>query len=312
MKSHAGMLGRGLVAAVPPQDSPEEASALDPPVSIPLLGPPSCLHLSGDYFRGAFEDCDEWLHDELAPSQTEFAACCLLRTWRDRRRWDDQTGTIPFSVSNTRTYLEMGWFASLYDWMMQGVEEDCLREWRGDLLAGAEGRVLEIGGGTGANLEAYPEAVTELVVVEPDDRMRAALRGKLSECSGYETRLVEGKAERLPFEESTFDTAVSTLVLCSVQDPEVALGEIRRVLRPGGRFLFLEHVAAVDHPGRRRWQTWIEPVWKRLLGNCHLTRETGQNIRQSGFVMDRLSREEMCRAPGIVRPTVRGVAHTHR
>lgn len=203
----------------------------------------------------------------------------------------------------------MSWFASLYDWMMRDLEEGCLREWRRDLLADAEGRVLEVGGGTGANLELYPDAVEELVVVEPDDRMRTGLREKRTGAAD-DVRLVDAMAEELPFEDGAFDTVVSTLVLCSVGDQGQALGEVRRVLRPGGRFLFLEHVAADDHSSRRRWQGWIEPVWKRLLGNCHLTRETADRIRKSGFEFDRLTREEMCDGPGIVRPSVRGVARS--
>lgn len=199
-------------------------------------------------------------------------------------------------------------FAKIYDWMMQGVEEGCLRDWRRDLLEEAEGRVLEIGAGTGANLPIYPEAVEELVVVEPDEHMRAGLDDKMSHRAVDEVEVVDAMAEDLPFDDEGFDTVVVTLVLCSVVDLERALGEMRRVLRPGGRMLFLEHVAAHGEPTRRKWQGRLEPVWKRVAGNCHLTRETAEAIREAGFEIDDVTREEMCNAPGIFRPTVRGVA----
>jgi ubiquinone/menaquinone biosynthesis C-methylase UbiE len=199
-------------------------------------------------------------------------------------------------------------FAKIYDWMMQGVEEGCLRDWRRDLLEEAEGRVLEIGAGTGANLPIYPEAVEELVVVEPDEHMRAGLDDKMSHRAVDEVEVVDAMAEDLPFDDEGFDTVVVTLVLCSVVDLERALGDMRRVLRPGGQMLFLEHVAAHGEPTRRKWQGRLEPVWKRVAGNCHLTRETAEAIREAGFEIDNVTREEMCNAPGIFRPTVRGVA----
>lgn len=199
-------------------------------------------------------------------------------------------------------------FSKFYDWMMQGVEEACLQEWRRDLLADAEGRVLEIGAGTGVNLPIYPDAVSDLVVVEPDPHMRTGLAEKLDERRADRLQVIDARAESLPFDDESFDTVVTTLVLCSVADLDRSLAEIRRILRPDGRFIFLEHVAAHDDPDRRKWQDRIEPLWKRVAGNCHLTRETGDEIRAAGFDVDGLTREEMCEAPGIFRPTVRGVA----
>src|SRR5688500_4186662 len=129
--------------------------------------------------------------------------------------------------------------------MLAGTEDAGLRERRHDLLANASGRVLEIGAGTGLNLAHYPESVEEIVFTEPEDPMARRLRGKLA-AAGRRNEVIAAPAENLPFADDSFDTVVGTLVLCTVHDPERALSEIGRVLRPGGQFLFLEHVRADD------------------------------------------------------------------
>jgi ubiquinone/menaquinone biosynthesis C-methylase UbiE len=101
---------------------------------------------------------------------------------------------------------------------------------------------------------------------------------------------------------------VSSLVLCSVQDPQAALAQIRRVLKPGGRLVFLEHVAADGKPNRLKWQRRIEPVWKHLMGNCHLTRRTEAAIEAAGFRIERIQRESMRKALPVCRPSIRGIA----
>jgi ubiquinone/menaquinone biosynthesis C-methylase UbiE len=116
-----------------------------------------------------------------------------------------------------------------------------------------------------------------------------------------------GAAESIPLPDASVDWVVSTLVFCSVADPGLAFAEIRRVLRPGGGFVFLEHIAS-DDPGTLRWQRRVEPVWRRIAGNCHLTRRTGVAIEQAGFVLEDVRRQEMRKAPSLVRPTVRGIA----
>src|SRR3954454_7972462 len=128
-------------------------------------------------------------------------------------------------------------FARGYDHFVKATEDAGLRDRRRELLARASGRTLELGAGTGANLELYPEAVTELVLTEPDGHMRAQLEHKLVALD-RDPQVVEAGAERLPFPDSSFDTVVATLVLCTIPDPRAALAEVARVLKPDGRLLF--------------------------------------------------------------------------
>jgi ubiquinone/menaquinone biosynthesis C-methylase UbiE len=165
--------------------------------------------------------------------------------------------------------------------------------------------VLEIGAGTGANLPHYPRAVERLVLAEPDPHMLGRLRRKPHPAAVRD--LVTADAAALPFADASFDFVVSTLVLCSVADPAAALREIVRVLRPGGALVYLEHVAA-EEPGRLAWQRRIEPVWSAVAGSCHLTRRTGETIRDAGLVVVDERRESMRKALPIVRPSIRGLA----
>lgn len=198
--------------------------------------------------------------------------------------------------------------AAIYDRFMQAGEEACVGAWRQELLAETHGRVLEIGAGTGLNLPHYPDHVTELVLCEPDPNMRRKLERRVRETAPrMSVQIIDAHAEALPFDEGVFDCAVSTLVLCSVHQPSRALGEIRRVLRPDGLFTFLEHVADED-PDRLAWQRRLEPVWKRLAGNCHLQRQTCLSIHEAGFAFERIERERMKRALPFVRSTIRGRA----
>lgn len=196
--------------------------------------------------------------------------------------------------------------AVAYDRVMKGVEEGGLAQWRTELLDDLGGDVLEVGTGTGPNLEHYPPTLGRLVLTEPDRHMRMRLLRAASRRR--DTEIVAAPAENLPFDDASFDAVVCTLVLCSVEDPVRALGELYRVLRPGGRLLFIEHVAAVGRPRRLRWQRRVEPVWKRIAGNCHLTRTTEHDIIAAGFELTDVQRASMPKAPPVVRPTVRGVA----
>lgn len=190
---------------------------------------------------------------------------------------------------------------------MHGSEEACLTEWRRELLGHASGEVLEIGAGTGANVALYPEALHRLVLTEPDPNMRMRLVRRVQSL-GRAAEVCDASATSLPFADASFDTVVSTLVLCSVPDQGRVLAEIRRVLRPGGRLLYLEHVAADDRPRRLAWQRRIEPIWRRLLGNCHLTRYTGAEIRAAGFDVEEEQSASIRKAAPVARPSVRGVA----
>jgi len=198
--------------------------------------------------------------------------------------------------------------AAIYDRFLQTSEVACLHQWRAELLADLAGQVLEVGAGTGLNLPHYPRTLSRLVLSEPDPHMRRKLAEKVRAERWDQGEVQDGSLEALPHPAATFDAVVGTLVLCSVPRLDHALGEIYRVLRPGGRFVFLEHVAAENRPRRLRWQRRIEPVWKRLAGNCHLTRRTADAILATGFVIVEIKRESMRKAVPIVRPTIRGVA----
>jgi ubiquinone/menaquinone biosynthesis C-methylase UbiE len=201
----------------------------------------------------------------------------------------------------------MSWLmAAVYDGMMRGSEAACLGQWRAELLRELSGAVLEIGAGTGATLSLYPKAVTRLVMCEPDPHMRRKLEAKRGTAANVEISAFS--IQDLSFKENSFDAVVSSLVLCSVPDQAAALAQIRRVLKPGGRLVFLEHVLAEGKPNRLKWQRRVEPVWKHLMGNCHLTRRTEAAIEAAGFRIERIQRESMRKALPICRPSIRGIA----
>jgi ubiquinone/menaquinone biosynthesis C-methylase UbiE len=199
-------------------------------------------------------------------------------------------------------------FAAVYDRGLKRTEEGGLGEMRRELLAGAGGRVLEIGAGTGVNLDLYPEAVTELVLVEPDPHMAKRLRARLA-ASPRQATVLEAPAEKLPHPDASFDVAVTTLVLCTVPNPEAALAELRRVLVPGGRLLLIEHVRAED-AGSARWQDRLEKPWQFLGDGCHCNRDTAASLADAGFETGGLEPGHLPKAPPIVRPLIHGIART--
>ncbi|MBC7171688.1 MAG: class I SAM-dependent methyltransferase, partial [Polyangiaceae bacterium] len=173
----------------------------------------------------------------------------------------------------------------------------------------ASGAVLEVGAGTGANLAYYPPSAEKIALVEPDPHMRRRLDRAVRRMPSRERFEVhEGDASALPFAAGSFDTVVTTLLLCSVPEASRALEEIARVLRPEGQLLYLEHIAAPLGSSLRRLQERVEPFWKHIAGNCHVTRSTLESIEGAGLVPMYPRAEEMRRAPPWIRPTIRGCA----
>lgn len=196
-------------------------------------------------------------------------------------------------------------FAALYDRMSAGAEAAGLHAHREALLARTSGRVLEIGAGTGANLACYGEGV-ELTVTEPEEPMARRLERRINEQS-RRVELVRAPAGELPFADGQFDSAVSTLVLCTVDDQARALGELRRVLKPGGELLFIEHVRS-DDPKRARWQDRLNGVNKVVAHGCNCNRSTLDAIRAAGFEITDLTHDELEKVPPLIRPLVVGRA----
>ena len=197
--------------------------------------------------------------------------------------------------------------ARIHAWVLAhlGVRyERMVAERKRTLFAGLGGNVLEIGPGTGPNLVYYPSDIRWLGV-EPNGYMYPYLRTAAARV-GLQVDLRPGTAEWLPAEDNSMDTVVSTLVLCSVTDPEGVLREVLRVLKPGGRFLFIEHVAAPPGTRWRRVQTAIRPLWKIIGDGCHPDRETGPAIERAGF--DEVHYENFRLPLGPVGTQIAGVA----
>ena len=201
--------------------------------------------------------------------------------------------------------LRSRFFAMTYDRQIARSEKAGLRTLRQGLLAAAKGHVIEIGGGTGANLSFYGPGVESLTVTEPEQPMLSRLQRKVQDQIPS-AKVLRAPAEDLPFEDNTFDVAVSTLVLCGVDDQPRALRELRRVLRPGGQFLFLEHVRS-DDPSWARLQdrmNWIN----RLVVCCDCNRPTLASIEAAGFAITHLEHTSLPKAPKFARPTIVGTA----
>ena len=196
-------------------------------------------------------------------------------------------------------------FAAMYDPMSRKTEEAGLRVMRQGLLAEAGGAVLEIGAGTGRNLAHYDGNVESLVLTEPEPAMIRRLQKKAREEAPL-AKILRAPAEDLPFEDDSFDTVVSTLVLCGVDDQSRSLREMRRVLRPGGRLLFLEHVRS-DDPSLVRLQdrmNWLN----RLVVHCDCNRPTLATIEATGFTVSQLERSKLPKAPKFAQPLIVGSA----
>jgi ubiquinone/menaquinone biosynthesis C-methylase UbiE len=198
-------------------------------------------------------------------------------------------------------------FAAVYDRMLAGTEDAGLRDARHGLVGGARGDVLEIGAGTGLNFGHYvPGQATRVVATEPDPHMAKRARTAAKDAP-VPVEVSEASAMDLPFEDASFDSVVCTLVLCTVPDPARAVAEIERVLRPGGKLLFLEHVRAPD-PGLAKWQDRLERPWGVLGAGCHPNRDTLALLDASPLDVDEYRRDKLPKSPPIVRPMVVGAA----
>lgn len=194
----------------------------------------------------------------------------------------------------------------MYDPFLALGERRGMRDHRASLLADARGRVLEIGAGTGLNLRHYPPDLDELVVTEPVAGMRERLEQRAGD-DGVAARVVAAGADELPFAGDSFDTVVSTMVLCTVPDPHGAIDEVRRVLRPGGRLLFIEHVLS-DTPRLSRWQRRLAEPWAAFADGCRCDRDTLGHLRAAGLRIARVREERWKGMPRVVAPLVVGQA----
>lgn len=216
-----------------------------------------------------------------------------------------EIGTVQASAPE-RSDLWARAFAVLYDPLLWVGERAGLGALRRDLLGRASGQTVELGSGTGLNLRHYPDDLDELILTEPEAAMRARLARRLRRTRSR-ARVLDASAQRLPFADETVDTVVSTLVLCTVEAPDRALQEIRRVLRPGGQLLFLEHVRA-ESPRLACWQDRLAGPWRRFAEGCHCNRATAELIRACGLKLGHVQTASWRAMPPIIAPLITGAA----
>jgi ubiquinone/menaquinone biosynthesis C-methylase UbiE len=189
------------------------------------------------------------------------------------------------------------WSERVFPWLMDQMAADDpeIKALRTRALAPTGGRVLELGFGTGLNLYHYPPAIRRIVAVDPNPGMKARARERMATL-GIDVEHHRITAETLPFDAASFDSVVCTLTLCSIPRVEQALGEVRRVLKPGGQFLFLEHGRHPD-PGVSRWQDRLNGVWGKLFDGCNINRDMPRLIADSGLVTTALATEVLPKMP---------------
>lgn len=197
-------------------------------------------------------------------------------------------------------------FAAAYDPVMGSLERGRLGARRRELLAVVGGDVVDVGAGTGANLAHLPGTVRHVTAVEPDPAMAQRLRARAA-LHRSDTEVVVAAAEALPLPDRSVDVALTTLVLCTVADPAAAVAELRRVLRPDGRLIVIEHVAD-PAPRRARWQQRLSPAWKVVSRGCHLDRDTRTTLSEGGFDVAGLEAWELSSRG----PTVAAISGTAR
>ena len=199
-------------------------------------------------------------------------------------------------------------FARLYIRMTSRRRSRGEDEYRRRLLGGLSGRVIEVGAGNGLNFPLYPETVEEMIAVEPESLLREAAEREAGEVPA-KIEVVDGVAGRLPAPDGAFDAGVASLVLCSVADPDRALAELRRVIRPGGELRFYEHVVAHGRLARRLQRLADATFWPHVGGGCHLGRDTGAAIERAGFEIESIERFPFTPgAPVPAIPHILGVA----
>jgi ubiquinone/menaquinone biosynthesis C-methylase UbiE len=200
-------------------------------------------------------------------------------------------------------------FARFFDRLSRLMESEA-GQYRDELLAGLQGRVLEIGAGNGINFRHYPATVTGVVALEPEAFLRQKAEGAAREAP-VPVSVRNGWAVPLPFEDASFDAAVASLVLCSVPEPAAALGELRRVLKPGGELRFMEHVRAGGGP-KSEVQLLLDRagIWPRLLGGCHCARDTVGAIEHAGFGLERVRSYALGPSWNVTNPHVLGSARS--
>jgi len=199
-------------------------------------------------------------------------------------------------------------FTRWYPLVMGASERAGQSQIRRAQLSRASGRTLEVGAGSGLSVPHYGDAVTDLVLVEPDDDFRIALQRTIHQLTNvpWSVTVVDADAQRLPFEDATFDTVTASFTFCSVQRPDLGLDELHRVLRPGGQFLFHEHVRGQGP--RARFQDLMTPLQVLLAGGCHPNRDFVSTLHRSPFQIDHLVRDRMPRAFPTISPVVHGSA----
>jgi SAM-dependent methyltransferase len=197
-------------------------------------------------------------------------------------------------------------FAALYDRELKSTEKNGLARMRTRILAEARGAVLEVGAGTGINLGHYPPTLSRLTLVEPDPYMARRLRTRRARMD-REATILEVRGEELPLDDGSFDTAVSTLALCTVREPAMVLSELSRVLKPGGQLLFIEHVRSGDRQ-LARWQDRLEKPWRLVADGCRCNRDLSATIADSPFELRAIDRGQLPNVPAIIRPMISGRA----